>query len=169
MRLNKYIINEGKFTDILTKSFKMLSKMPFNKVKKTLADSWENVLPELKSKEELVLKILNSKMKTNFHSLDQITKSRVSEEIVTEDWKHFKEVLSMEAFPTLSFYPALTAWMEIGKILEPGMDVNWTKFGVYALFWLLLVSGRFIKQFYKWKKDHPDEYYAERPHLKGAV
>ena len=71
----------------------------------------------------------------------------------------------MEGFPTLAFYPALTAWIEIGKVLDSDMSVNWMKFGVYALFWLLLVSGKYIKQFHDWKKQNPEEYFAERPEL----
>lgn len=132
--------------------------------KNFLKKSWDETTKTLKNAglEEKALDIINKGFKTNFTSLDQIGRMPIKES-VNEDFKHWWEVMKMEGFPTLAFYPALTAWIEIGKLLEPDQAVNWTKFGVYALLWVGLVTGKYLKGFFKWKKEHPEEFLAERP------
>ena len=160
---DKPILNENVFTNMLRK----IKNQSIKSVQNTFKGAWLKIASALKDKEQEVLQVINSKFGTNYRSFDQISKAKPIMEgnEINEDWKHYWEIIKAEGFPTLAFYPALTAWIEIGKLLEPDMNVNWTKFGTYALFWLLLISGRFIKQFRDWKKQSPDEYYAERPNL----
>lgn len=168
MRLENFIEGRPTLNENIIKS--MLNKIKnksVNSVQRIFKDAWLKLASSLKDKEDEILMIINKNFGTKYRSFDQISKAKPIMEghELNEDWKHYWEMLKSEGFPTLSFYPALTAWIEIGKILEPDMQVNWTKFGAYALFWLLLVSGRFIKQYKKWKKENPDQYYAERPKL----
>ena len=172
MRLENYIkgkpiLNENVFTNMLNK----IKSKSINSVQTTFKNAWLKVASTLKDKESEILQIINSKLGTKYKSFDEISRAKpVTENTnLNEDWKHYWELLKAEGFPTLAFYPALTAWIEIGKVLEPNMNVNWTKFGVYALFWLLLVSGKFIKGFKDWKKQSPEEYYEERPELAKKV
>lgn len=168
MRLENYIdgkptLNENVFTNMLNRVKNKTEKS----IQTVFKNAWLKVSSALKDKESEVLLIINSKFGTNFKSFDQISKAKpiMENSELNEDWKHYWDILKAEGFPTLAFYPALTAWIELGKILEPDTDVNWIKFGAYAMFWLFLVSGKYIKQFTDWKKQSPEEYYEERPEL----
>jgi hypothetical protein len=161
MRLKNYIEETPLNENIIKNMLDKLKTKSISSVENTFRNAWLKISTLLKDKEPEVLRVINSKLGTNFRSFDEISKIKVirENEEINEDWKNYWELLKSEGFPTLAFYPALTAWMEIGKLLEPDHNVNWTKFGVYALFWVLLVSGKFIKSFYKWKKENPDQYF----------
>jgi len=168
MRLENFIdgiptLNENVIKNMLNR----IKSKSADSVQRIFKDAWLKISLALKEKEGEVLNIINSKLGTHFKSFDEISKTKpiMESNELNESWGHYWELLKSEGFPTLAFYPALTAWIEIGKILEPEQSVNWTKFGAYALFWLLLVSGRFIKGYKDWKKQNPDEYYSERPKL----
>ena len=172
MRLENFIDGVPTLNENVIKN--MLNKIKNKSIKSavtTFKSAWLKIASSLKDKESEVLRIINSKFGTDYRTFDQISKQKPITESneINEDFKHYWELLKMEGFPTLAFYPALTAWIEIGKILDPEMNVNWMKFGVYALFWLLLVSGKYLKQFHDWKKQNPDEYFSERPKLAKKV
>lgn len=168
MRLEEYLnenieLNENIFIAALKK---MKSKT--DKTARSLFKSgWDKIAKIIRPhQEEQVLSIINKQFGTGYKSLSQISKDTIKESTeLNEDWKHYWEMLKFEGWPTLAFFPALTAWIEIGKLLEPDQAVNWTKFSVYALFWLMLVSGKFVGEFRKWRKENPEAFLAERPHL----
>jgi hypothetical protein len=168
MRLKNYIIDVPLNENIIKNMLDKLKTKSTNSIEDIFRNAWLKISTSLISKEDEVLKIINSKLGTTFKSFSEISKIKTIKESkdINEGWAHYWELLKTEGFPTLAFYPALTAWIEIGKLLEPDQNVNWTKFGVYALFWILLVSGKFVKSFYKWKKENPEQYFKERPHLK---
>jgi hypothetical protein len=171
MRLRNYIIDTPLNENIIKNMLDKLRAKSISSVENTFKNAWLKISSTLKDKEPEILRVINSKFGTSFRSFDEISKIKTIKESkdINEGWTHYWELLKSEGFPTLAFYPALTAWMEIGKLLEPDQNVNWTKFGVYALFWVLLVSGKFVKSFYKWKKENPDQYFAERPKLAKKV
>ena len=163
MRFTNYI-NESAAKGGVQKYFKELQKMPPTKAEKTMKNSWKELSNALKTQqlEDDAIRIINHHFKTNYKRLDQIDKLAISKlPSLNEDFKNYWKIIKNEAFPTLAFYPALTAWLELDKLLAGGGDFNGAKFGVYALFWLVLVSGKFVKMWQKWKKDHPDEYKKE--------
>ena len=164
MRFETYLEDEPILTENMMRN--MLQKLKgkaASGAKKVFKNAWDKLSKTLEPVEDDVLQIINKNFGTNFTSFKQISNERVSEEQLDEDWKHWWEMVRMEGFPTLSFYPALTAWIEIGKVLEPDMAVNWKKFGAYAMMWLAIVSYKFVRDFYKWKKEDPETYWAERP------
>lgn len=92
----------------------------------------------------------------------------MTESIVNEDARHWWELIKGEAFPTLAFYPALQVWLELDKMLK-GTQYSGKVIGFYAAFWLILVSGKYITQWNKWRKDNPGEFAAERSQGKGGI
>lgn len=164
MRFENYIddvptLNENLMRNMLSKLKGKSTKV----VKGIFKNAWDSLVKSMKPQESEVVKIINKNFGTSYRSLDDISKQKLAEGEVNEDWKHWWEMIRQEAFPTLSFYPALTAWIEIGAVLEPDAAVNWKKFGAYALMWAALVSYKYIRDFHKWKKENPEEYFAERP------
>jgi len=165
MRLENFINEDILIENIIINNLKKLFNKPAKKVIMTFQDSFRKLINIAKKNdiENDLLKILNKHAGKNYKSLEQILKGKpITEEKLNEDWAHFWETVKSEAFPSLSFFPALNIWLEIDKLIK-GSDASTKTIIVYAIIWLLLISGKFIKQFYKWKKDNPDEYYDERP------
>jgi hypothetical protein len=53
-----------------------------------------------------------------------------------------------------------------------GLGPDWVKVGVYALMFVLLVSGKYLKQWSKWSKTNPEERdkeAEERKKIKGIA
>ena len=166
MRFDNYLqknINENFIIDTIKKiknkssnAVLKLFKSSFEKFVKTIeGEEYSNIVPE-------IIKIINNKLGTNLKNLKDLSKlSKAkpklseSEEMLSEDWRHYWEVIKAEAFPSLSFYPALSVWFEIDKLVKniPGNEANFKIIAAYSVLWLLLISGKFVKEFKKWKKE----------------
>lgn len=165
MKFYKYISEDITLSEgtLFQKLLKKIGNKSTNIAKKIFKDNWTKLANIIKNqgKEKRALQIINKAFNTNFSSLDQITKSKIQESNnINEDFAHFWDFLKDQAFPTLSFYPALTAWLELDKLLSGG-DFSLTKTLVYATFWLLLVSGKFVKSWKRWKQQNPEEWEKE--------
>lgn len=167
---DKPIINENIFSNLISK----VSNYSYNKLKKLFKKSWIAVADAIRTtgKEDQILAVINSKLNTNYRSLDKITNAKINEsENLNEGWKQFWDVISAEGFFNLKFFPALQVWFELANILttylkgSPIDAANIKATIFYGLLWLGLASGKFIKDFFEWKKKDQDTYYAERPKL----
>uniref|UniRef100_A0A6M3JNS6 Uncharacterized protein n=1 Tax=viral metagenome TaxID=1070528 RepID=A0A6M3JNS6_9ZZZZ len=164
MRLEDFIerndmLTEGIFQNLLKK----ISNVPANVLKKIFKDNWIKLAYEIENKqlEGDAIAIINKHLKTNYKSLNQITMSQIKELPVNEDFAHYWELIKNEAFPTFAFYPALKIWLELDKLLSGG-GFNKNVVIVYAVFWALLVSGKYAKSWFDWKKKNPKEYEKEK-------
>jgi hypothetical protein len=103
-------------------------------------------------------------MGSKFRSVDQIGKAKIVENTeLNEDFAHWWEKLKIEAFPTLAFYPALSVWLELDKLFATvGAGPDWKKVAVYGLMFVLLVSGKYLREWQKWARDNPEEYEKEK-------
>ena len=150
----------------------LLKRLDFKKTKNFLKSEFDKfVYAALAGDvEEEVVSMINKAFGTKYRNLTQIKKDRLreSDETLNEDLKHWWEVVQTEAFPTLAFYPALSIWLEIDQLFK-GQDMDMRKTTVYALLWVLLVSGKYVKGWMKWKKQNPEEYEAERAQGKGGI
>lgn len=175
MRLESFMnedmtLNENIFTNMINKIKNKSKKALENLFKK----NWIKITKAFKDAgvEDEVLALINSKIGTNYRSLDQISNQKIQESNrIDEDWKHFWDVISAEGFFNIKFWPALSIWMIIGNSLlgylkgTPIDPTDMKAAAVYGAIWLALASGKFIKDFKEWKKQNQDEYYAERPKL----
>jgi len=165
MRLENFINEDVLIENIIINNLKKLFNKPAKKVMMTFQNSFRKFIKIIRQNdiEDDVLKILNKHAGKNYKSLEQILKSKpLTEDKLNEDWAHYWDLIKGEAFPSLSFYPALQIWLEIDKLIK-GSDASIKVMAVYSIIWLLLVSGKFVKQFRKWKKENPEEYATERP------
>ncbi len=171
-RIDNYLINEKAAPGgNIEKYLKPLYNKSPREVERTLKSSWEKLADALEANdlEKDAIAIINKHLKTNYRSLSQISKGDIKklpvrgvyEELMNEDFAHFWELVKTEAFPALSFYPMLTCWLELDKLLSGTGDFNATKTGIYALFWAVLVSGKFLKGWEKWRKENPKEFEKE--------
>jgi len=170
MKFRDYI-NESASRGGIQKYFKELKRMSAPQAEKKLKTSWKELSYILKDRmlEDDAIKIINKHFKTNYKRLSEIDNAKIAklptknvyEELLVEDFKHYWELIKSEAFPTLSFYPALSCWLELDSLLKATGDFDGTKFGIYALFWFVLVSGKFVALWKKWRKENPDEFEKE--------
>ena len=164
MRFEGYLqdeINEG----VLSNALKKIKKKSLGNIRKLFKDSWETLANLIRAKglEKDTLRIINRHMGTRWKTLDQVSKAKIVENTeLNEDFAHWWSTFKGEAFPTLAFYPALSVWLELDKLFTAaGAGVNWMKVGAYALLFVFLVSGKYLKQWQKWRKDNPEEKEIE--------
>lgn len=154
MKLRAYLINEISFPSWVLRSFnmikKVLSKMTFSQFNKECEKSFR----------ELVA-VIDPDDLSRFLKKLGIDERILKESVVNEDAKHWWELIKTEAFPALSFYPALQVWLELDKMIK-GTEYSGKVIGFYAAFWLLLISGKYIKGWIEWKKQNPDQYKLEK-------
>ena len=167
MRLKSYVLNEN----MVDKAKGFLKRMSWKQATKFLKNEFDTFVEAVQEAglEREVVSIVNKGFDTRYRTIDQIHKMKLREsEMVTEDIAHFWDVVKTEAFPTLAFYPALSIWLEIDKLFQ-GQDMDMKKTTVYALFWILLVSGKYVKGWMTWKRDNPEQHAAERAVGKGGI
>lgn len=164
MRFNNYLqenINENLVTKCLTK----IKNKSDNILKKLFLDKWKELTQYLKDNnlENDALKIINKHMKTGFSSLDIITKTNIKEsKEINEDLKHWWMFVKSEAFPALSFYPVLKCFLELDKLITDPGSADIKTMIIYGVMWVFLVSGKYLTDWSKWKKEKPSEYKAEK-------
>ena len=166
MRFENYIkedeiLNEGA---LFQKLLKQIGNKSTSVLKKLFRSNWIKLMTNIRQQglEKDALSIINRHLKTNFNSLDKIEKETIKENYSTnEDFKHYWDLVKAEAFPTLAFYPALSVWLEIDKLLKSTGDPSYTAMLAYGVFWVFLVSGKHIAGWLNWKKQNPEEHETE--------
>jgi len=164
MRLNNFLNEEN----IVIKTLKSLKNKSYSAVEKIFKDSWmefsKTITDHDKKKgtslESNVLKLINKSYGTNYKSLEKVGKMKIMESDMNEDFKHFWEMVKMEGFPILSFWPGLQVWLQIDKLIR-GSGFDMKTVIIYALLWAALVSGKFVRSWDKWKKENPEEFEKE--------
>ena len=162
MRLRSFLNEES----IIKKSIEALKNKTFKVATKLFRDSWIKLVKTIEdnNKEDAILRLLNTRFKTNYTSLQQISKARIveSDNLINEDLKHFWETLKIEGFPVMSIFPGLQVWFEIDKLLfNTGIDFDMSKMIFYSLLWFLFVSGKFKQGWNRWRKENPEEWEKE--------
>lgn len=171
MRFDNYLKEDNLNENIIIDTIKKIAGKPANTVMKMFKDGFKKFIGIFQEQDDMtqekVLGAINKAYGTKYRNVDDLKKalkSNLKESTeLNEDFAHYWGLIKGEAFPALSFYPALTVWLEVDKWIRQSGDVNSRVIIVYGLIWLLLISGKFIKGFRKWKKEHPEEYYSERP------
>lgn len=167
MKFNEFIINEN----MVDKAKNLLKRLDFKKAAKFLKQEFTDFVDAVQTAgiEDEVISKINKAFGTRYRSLGQISREKIREsEDINEAAKHWWDTIKTEAFPTLAFYPALSIWLEIDQLLK-GNDMDMKKTTVYALFWILLVSGKYVKGHLAWKKQNPEEHAAEKAAGKGGL
>jgi hypothetical protein len=178
MRFNNYLKEDDINENIIIDTLKKIAGKPANTVMKMFKDGFKKFVGLFQEQDDMIqekiLAAINKAYGTSYKNANDLKKQinanlKESTEL-NEDWARYWDLIKGEAFPALSFFPALTVWLEIDKLIRSsGGDANIRVIVVYGLIWLLLISGKFIKGFRKWKKEQPEEYYAERPKAKARM
>lgn len=182
MRFDNYLKEDNINENIILDTIKKIAGKPANTVMKMFKDGYKKFVDMLEKDQltmgsgadlDKILGIINKAYGTNYKDIKDLKKqinANLKESTdLNEDWARYWGMIKGEAFPALSFYPALTVWLELDKWIRQSGDVNSRVIIVYGLIWLLLISGKFVSGFRKWKKEQPEEYYEERPKAKARM
>ena len=167
MRLQKYLVNEMNLPSWIINAFnrvkKELSRMSFEQLNKKCERAFNDILNIIDPDE---LSALLKKLDIDEHTF----RNKLFKENITldEDAKHWWDLVKGELFPTLSFWPALQVWLEIDKMIK-GTEYSGNIIGFYAAFWLVLISGKYVKGWKDWKKSNPEMYSKERAVGGGGI
>lgn len=163
MKQLKEFLIEANDNSFLLKTINRLKKLNPNKIKQKLLDSFKQLTDLVKEeeKEDDFLSILNKRLNTNFSSMDDLIKSKLKEDVLNEDWKNFTKLFKMEFWPVLTIFPSLQLWFEFDKLLNTDKSLDFKKIAIYGTIWILLILGKHIKNFKKWKKENPEEWKKE--------
>ncbi len=152
--------------DISSNILQKVKSKTWVQAKNIFKDAWKKFSTYIKEQndkalEDKVISIINKHMDSNYKSLADIDKEKLTEDVLTESIRHWWKKVRGEIFPTLSFYPALQAWLEIDKLIK-GDEFSGGVIGTYSCIWLFIVSGKYILEFKKWKKQNPEEHEKEK-------
>lgn len=166
MRLQKYMMDESIsipswMLNTFEKLKKELGRMSYDEIESKGREAIKDII-NLVDKDEF------SKVLKKLGINEKGFKTLIDESIINEDAKHWWNLVKTELFPTLSFYPALQIWLELDKMLR-GTPYSGKVLLFYAALWLILISGKHIKQWMDWKKQNPEEYSKERAFGGGGV
>lgn len=156
MRLQRYMINELSLPSWITNMFNKIKKemvgFSFSEIERKSEQAFDDILNVL-DKDDLA-KVLK-KLGINPNIIMK------NESVIDESAKHWWDLIKTEAFPTLAFYPALQVWLELDKMLK-GTEYSGKVIGFYAAFWLILVSAKYVKGHFDWRKEKPQEFAKEK-------
>lgn len=113
MKFKQYL-NEGSIKSIAMSLIKDILKFDFKMARVTLKKSLQSLIDFTQSDqfkanpnlEVKTLKIINSKMKTNFKSFNDLKKLHENE--LNEDLGNFWKMFKIESWPALSVFPTLS-------------------------------------------------------------
>jgi len=172
MRFEKHLISENFVTNIFKKLIRKPANSAMKEIKNGFTDliKFSNDLDEPAQKD--LLKLINRAMGTSYRSVDDLSKAaskKIAESHeLNEDFKHWWSVVKEQGWFNITFFPALQVWFEVANLLTSHLkgealdQTTLKKIAFYGILWIALTSGKFIKDFFKWKKENPEEYSKER-------
>lgn len=92
-----------------------------------------------------VLSVVNKHLWSNFRSITPITNKRITESYLNEGifdswWKEATGNL----YGALSFYPLLTAFLEMDKVIKGSGDANIRAMSIYFIIWIAIITGKVV-------------------------
>lgn len=138
--------NIGFIKDVVNK----LGKMPWDTAKKFLKQKAKEFEAFVKDDpyvdDSNVLRIINNRFGTHFSDIHSVFAKGLVESTdrCDEGLKDWWKEASSSLYGALSFYPLLTAFLELDKVLKGTGDANIRVLVVYFLIWVLVVSGKVI-------------------------
>ncbi len=127
-----------------------LGRMTWDTVKKFLKQKAQNFIEIVKDNpyadENGVLKIINSRLGTHFSDVRSVFAQKLMENTdkCDEGLKDWWKEASGSLYGALSFYPLLTTFLELDKVVKGAGDANIRSMSIYFIIWVLVVSGKVL-------------------------
>jgi hypothetical protein len=145
-----YEIYEDK--NLVKSTIDKIKKWSWEKAKKTFQGAFRYLIKFAKDKgiEKEVLNIINRMIGKQYRNLNDLMKISLKEDVLYEGewWDEAKG----NFYGAVSFYPLLTAFIELDKVIKDQGGADMKYVAIYALIWAAIVSGKVLSNQYKKKK-----------------
>ena len=127
-----------------------LGRMSWDSAKNLLKQKARDFISYVKGDNEIdanaILRLINTRLGTHFTTLDSVITKALGEGVDRcdeglKDWWH---EASVSMYGALSFYPLLTVFLELDKIIKGSGDANIRSMMIYFIIWVLIVSGKVV-------------------------
>jgi len=139
------MVNEG--TTFINTALKTIKKMAWNKAQDFLRSQSKDFFDMLDKEgisKKKVLNIVNKNMKTSFRSEKPIISKRVTESIISEGFSDWWKEATSNLYGALSFYPLLTTFLELDKVIKSSGDANIQAMIIYFIIWVAVITGKVV-------------------------
>lgn len=137
-------------TNFIKSVVSKLGKMSWDAAKKFLKQKAQEFVAFIKDDPYIddanVLRIINTRFGTTFSSTSSVFAKALVENTnrVDEGLKEWWKEASGNFYGAISFYPLLTAFLEMDKVIKGTGDANVRTMAIYFLIWVLIISGKVI-------------------------
>jgi hypothetical protein len=127
-----------------------LGRMPWDSAKRFIKQKAQEFVTYLKTRSDVdnekVLNMLNTRMGTHFSNMNSIFAKSIVENTnkCDEGLANWWKEASTNMYGALAFYPLLTVFLELDKIVKGTEGASVKVAMVYFVIWLLIVSGKVI-------------------------
>lgn len=114
-----------------------------------------------------ILSIANKHLWSNFKSPTPITNKKITESRLDEGiFKTWWSEATGNLYGALSFYPLLTAFLEMDKVIKQSGDADVRAMSIYFIIWIAIITGKVVngKLVSKNKKGAESDYKDENQH-----
>jgi hypothetical protein len=96
--------------------------------------------------EKALLRVINKHFNTTFTNMNSMMTKRIVERVdsVDEGIKDWWKEATGNLYGALSFYPLLTVFLELDKIIKGSADANIRAMLIYLIIWVLIITGKVL-------------------------
>jgi len=132
--------------DLLNK----MGRMSWDSAKKFLKEKAKEFVYYIRDNadfdENAILRIVNTRLDTHFSNMNSLFAKALVERTdkLDEGLKDWWAEAKTSMYGALSFYPLLTVFLELDKVIKGSGDANVRAMMIYFIVWVLIVSGKVI-------------------------
>jgi len=138
---------------------KTILRVEFNKMVEWLSDN---------NLEKPALKIINRHLKSNYSSLSQLSKMKVSESSVNEGGSDWWKEAKGNLYGAFSFLPVLQAFLEFDKLIKGKSNTSLKVTVIYFILWIGIITGKVMKD-KMGRQAKMDTFNAASDDIRGRV
>lgn len=139
-------LNESK--NFIVSTLNTLKSMTWDKAQNFLRGKVKEFFSKLEKSgvdRKKVLNIVNKHMWADVRTPNQLVSKKITESVLNEgifgDW--WKEATG-NLYGALSFYPLLTAFLEMDKVIKQSGDADVRAMSIYFLIWVGIITGKIV-------------------------
>lgn len=135
-------------TNFIKSVVSKLGKMPWDAAKKFLKQKAQEFVAFIKDDPYIddanVLRIINTRFGTTFSSTSSVFAKALVENTnrVDEGLKEWWKEASGNLYNSLAFFPILTVFLELDKIIKGSSDASIRTAMIYFIIWILVITGK---------------------------
>lgn len=140
------VVNENK--SFIIQVLNTLKNMTWNKAQDFLRSKVKEFFNKLESSgvdRKKILSISNKYLWSDFRSVTPITNKKITENRIDEGiFSNWWNEATSNIYGALSFYPLLTAFLEMDKVIKQTGDADVRAMSIYFIVWIAIITGKVV-------------------------